>query len=643
MKYARLLPLLAAATLASIGSVAVEAASPAWTNVGPKVPAIEGPVAADPASGRIYIGTFGGGVLKSTDGGATFAPTNAGLSGNALAVTSLAMDPANPDVVVVTSADGGISRTVDGGATWLPTSEVGTNVVFVAVDPLDTQVWYAGFGVGGGASIRKSTDGGATWAKSDAGIPPTTVWSIAVDPQREGVLYAGTGDSGAYRSADGGATWSPMPLPPVVWSVAVDPTFPDVVYAGGNGDGVYRSTDGGATFARAGSPGAGVVLALAVDPTDPNRVWAGTISGGLASSADGGATWQSTSLRSGNVLSLGMTPGGDVYAGTGSEGVYVSRVVDGAPAGRRRLLPVARKELAAIEAQNVFAVTVDPLDSMHLLIGTNDGGLLGSRDGGRSWGPAGRGILSRATRRPVYDRRRAGRLWVGSFSGGGLYSSRNGGASWDRHLFGSPGVYVWTVAVDPATGAIWAGTRGEGIWKSEDDGVTFAKAASPPLPQVRAIAFDGMRPGRMFVAGNAGLFRSLDGGATFSKVASPNTISISIDPVNPDVVWAATQAAGVLKSTDGGATFAAKNAGLGSLRMSRAGVVAIDSTNPSRLWASTEGAGVFASEDAGETWTAANDGLDDLNVLGLTIDPHDPSVLYAAGPRGVWRARLCGR
>ena len=79
MKSARLLPLLAAATLASIGSVAVEAASPAWTNVGPKVPAIEGPVAADPASGRIYIGTFGGGVLKSTDGGATWAKSDAGI------------------------------------------------------------------------------------------------------------------------------------------------------------------------------------------------------------------------------------------------------------------------------------------------------------------------------------------------------------------------------------------------------------------------------------------------------------------------------------------------------------------------------------------------------------------------------------
>lgn len=637
MTYDLLVLLLSAVALAAPASA--DCTGPTWVNVGPKVPAIEAPVSAHADTGTIYIGTFGGGVLKSTDGGATFAPVNAGLAGNALSVTSLAMDPTNPDVLVITSADGGISRTVDGGASWLPTSEVGTNVVFVAVDPLDPSVWYAGYGVGGGASIRKSTDGGATWAKSDAGMPATTVWSIAVHPQRPGLVYAGTGDAGGFRSLDGGATWTPMPLPAVVWALAVDPSRPDVVYAGVNGDGVWGSTDGGATFRRIGSPGSGVVLSLLVDPDDPDRLWAGTIGTGLVTSGDGGATWKATSLRSGNVLSLGMAANGDLYAGTGSDGVFAVRRVDGARRGRHRVLPVAGEALATLEAQHVFAVSVDTRDGQRLLAATNDGGLLASRDGGATWGAAGRGFLSRAARRPVHDPRRPGRVWVGSFSGGGLHSSLNGGETWERHLFGSTGVYVWTAAVDPATGAVWAGTRGEGLWKSEDDGGTFERAAGPPLPQVRTIAFDETGTGRVFVGGNAGLFRSLDGGATFAKVTAPNTISVTVDPSNPEVVWAATQAAGVLKSVDGGATFVPKNAGLASLRMSRAGVVAIDPADGSRLWVSTEGAGVFASEDASETWSAFNDGLADLTVLGLTIDPTDPGVLYAAGPRGVWRVR----
>jgi hypothetical protein len=83
--------------LALVISASTAAAS-AWTNIGPSPPAIEGPVAVDPASGTIYIGTFGGGVLKSVDRGVTLAAANTGLG--SLALTSIAMDPTNPDTVL---------------------------------------------------------------------------------------------------------------------------------------------------------------------------------------------------------------------------------------------------------------------------------------------------------------------------------------------------------------------------------------------------------------------------------------------------------------------------------------------------------------------------------------------------------------
>jgi photosystem II stability/assembly factor-like uncharacterized protein len=620
-------------------------ASPAWTSIGPPVPAIEGPVAVDPSTGTIYVGTFGGGVLKSTDRGATFATVNNGLTGTSQAVTSIAMDPVNPDIVVVGSGDGGIHRTLDGGATWLPTSEVGTNVVFVTVDPFDTRLWYAGYAIGNAASIIKSVDRGATWTTSDAGIPATTIWSIVADPVHPGVLYAGSGDAGAFKSTDGGASWRPLSIQPIVWCLAIDPTRPDVVYAGVNGDGVFKSTDAGATFTRVGSPDAGVVLALAVDPTAPDRVWAGTISGGLAVSEDGGATWTATSVRSGNVLSLAVTVDGDVFAGTGVDGVLTNAPLETPDAGGsfrahgrgKPFRPLASAELAAINAQNVVSVTVDPRESTRLLLGTNDGGLLESHDDGRSWKVAGKGFLSRASRKAVFDSGPPRRILVGSFNGGGLFISTNDGAAWTRHLFGSPAVYVWTSAVDPETGAIYAGTRGEGLWRSTDDGGSFARIDGGTMPQVRTIAFDAARPGRVLVGGNKGIWRSSDGGATFAKVAAAFTLSLSIDPSDPDVVYAATQTLGVYKSTDGGQSFAASNDGLTFMRMSRSGVVAIDPSNPSTLYASTEGGGVFKSRDAGATWAPVNDGLGDLTVFGLTLDAGQPNVLYAAGPHGVYR------
>jgi photosystem II stability/assembly factor-like uncharacterized protein len=638
------------ATLAALSLLAASSAAGAWTSLGPPIPAIEGAVAVHPASGTVYVGTFGGGVLKSVDGGVTFSPANSGLTDLALGVTSLAMDPTDPNVVVAVSGGGGIFRTVDGAASWAPTSEVGTNVVFVTVDPFDSRVWYAGYGVGSAASIMKSSDRGATWSKADAGIPNTTIWTIAPDPVRPGVLYAGSGDSGAFKSTDGGASWAPLSIQPVVWAIAVDPTRPDVVYAGVNGDGVFKSTDAGATFTRVGSPEAGVVLALAVDPTAPDRIWAGTISGGLAVSEDGGASWRATSLRSGNVLSLSITADGDVYAGTGIDGVLTNAgaaagdAVPGLPSRVRpyRMRSLASDALSAINAQNVVSLTVDPRNSQRLLLGTNDGGLLESRDDGRRWSVAGRGFLSRASRKAVFDPQNPSRILAGSFNGGGLYVSRDDGNSWERHVFGSPSVYVWTCAVDPASGALYAGTRGEGLWRSTDGGARFARIDAGTLPQVRTIAIDSARPGRILVGGNTGVWRSTDGGATFKKVAPQFALSLSIDPADPDVVYLATQTVGVSRSVDGGQTFAPRNNGLTFQRMSRSGVVAVDPSNPQTLYAGTEGGGVFKSRDAGATWFPVNGGLGDLNVYGLTLDPRNPNVLYAVGPHGVYRTETGG-
>ena len=623
--------------------VCSSAVAAAWQNIGPAPPSIEGPIAVDPGSGTIYIGTFGGGVLKSVDDGRTFRAANGGLNSLALAITSIAMNPANPDHVVIGTGGAGIFRTTDGGATWSATSEVGTVPTYIAVDPNNTQVWYAGFGVGSVVSVQKSVDGGATWVRADAGIPSTTVWSIVVDPWNDGVVYAGSGNAGAFKTTDGGATWRPLAIEPVVWTLAIDPTDSNIVYAGTNGDGVFKSTDAGATFVRVGSPDSGVILSLAIDPDQPDHLYAGTVSGGLALSKDGGTHWQKTNIRDGIVVSLTMTGAGDLYAGTGFQGALTNKRAH--PCGKssscheKLFNPIAGADLHAINAQNVFSLTIDPRDSNHLILGTNDGGLLGSYDGGAHWLDVGRGLLSRAPRKAVYHPNPERGL-VGSFDGGGLYMSADNGQSWTRHMFGSPAVYVWTVAVDPSTLAIYAGTKGEGLWRSTDDGASFMRIDGKSMNQARSIAFDPEVPGKLLVGANSGVWRSLDGGATFTKVAAAFTLNVTFDPTRPGVVYAETQTAGILKSTDGGATFAAINSGLTMLRMSRSAPVQVD--RDGTLYASTEGAGVFKSNDGGSTWRAINDGLSELTVFGLTLDPNQPGVLYATGARGVFKTTSGG-
>src|SRR5260370_20531290 len=87
----------------------------AWTNIGPSPAAVKA-FAVDPrGSGTIFVGTFGGGVRKSVDGGITWSAVNTGLTD--LRVESLAMDASGPQTVYAGTFQG-VFNTDDGGATW---------------------------------------------------------------------------------------------------------------------------------------------------------------------------------------------------------------------------------------------------------------------------------------------------------------------------------------------------------------------------------------------------------------------------------------------------------------------------------------------------------------------------------------------
>src|ERR1700682_980531 len=82
-----------------------------WRSVGPAPPAIGAAIVAHAPSHTIYVGSEGGNILKSTDGGATFVAVDNRLFGSG--VLSMVMDPNDPNVVYA-----GGSKTTDGGVTW---------------------------------------------------------------------------------------------------------------------------------------------------------------------------------------------------------------------------------------------------------------------------------------------------------------------------------------------------------------------------------------------------------------------------------------------------------------------------------------------------------------------------------------------
>jgi photosystem II stability/assembly factor-like uncharacterized protein len=139
-----------------------------------------------------------------------------GLSG--YTVTAVVIDPARPDTVYAATEEGGVFKSTDGGATWLPVNEgIGVNdrdIASLAIDPHQTSTLYAG--TRAGAGIFKSTDGGAHWTllrrPGFALKEVSALVTVATDPV---TLYAAefssinhSTSSSVLKSTDGGATWN---------------------------------------------------------------------------------------------------------------------------------------------------------------------------------------------------------------------------------------------------------------------------------------------------------------------------------------------------------------------------------------------------------------------------------------------------
>jgi photosystem II stability/assembly factor-like uncharacterized protein len=98
------------------------------------------------------------------------------------------------------------------------------------------------------------------------------------------------------------------------------------------------------------------------------------------------------------------------------------------------------------------------------------------------------------------------------------------------------------------------------------------------------------------------------------------------------IVFAGTRS-GVFKSNDGGASWSAASSGLPALYVLG---LAIDPHSPTTVYAGTFGGGVFMSSDGGATWTDVSEGLTSPFVNALAIDAVTPTTLYAGTNDGVF-------
>jgi photosystem II stability/assembly factor-like uncharacterized protein len=207
-------------------------------------------------------------------------------------------------------------------------------------------------------------------------------------------------------------------------------------------------------------------------------------------------------------------------------------------------------------------------------------------------------------------------------------------------------VRVYQTGSPPTT--IYAGTEGNGVYKSVDDGLTWSAANTGMAhTAVRTIYTSG---GKVFAGTDSGLFSAPDTtspGASWTKVAQgpetnpqhPTKLNQAVQAVislTAGPMLAGTASEGVFRSTDDGQTWQPPPADDG---MAAGTTVWSFASFANFVWAATSD-GIYRSSDQGSTWTLSSDGIPDTAVtLGIFQDTQNPLIYYAeTGSDGVYRS-----
>ena len=639
---------IALCLVASLFTMPAVAGMNRWTAIG-----LDGAnvvaLAVDPRSPlTIFAGTAGSGVLKTTDGGASWTTTNGALP--TVNVTALAIDPSTPSTVYV-GTDTGLFKSTDGGQTWLAANggladAPDVYITAIAIDPRSPLTLYTGTYNG----VFKSIDGAINWTATN-GIPSWLTPSlIAIDPTTPSTIFVVVGDfedglfGGVFKSGDAGMSWSRIygmdPVggvagaPAQAAALVIDPRSPTHLYLALYGGGVVRSKDGGTSWSSSREP-PGDLSSLAIDPAAPATLYAGSYSGVLFQTSDGGDHW--TPVTGGpptgvSINAIALAAPATIYTGGG---IGVFRSVNSGQAWIRLTL--------GIRSLSTYPIAVDPTNSSTIYTAVG-GAIARTTDGGVHWNFSASGPSFESVTSLVIDPASPATIFAGGSAtnndGASVYKSIDGGAHWVPASNGLLASNIQALAIAPSLNStLYAGEDGVGVLKSIDGGTSWTTASNGLTAagnHVSALAVDPTNASAVFVAMRptgrppdtyAKIFKSTDGAGQWRQVpiAVPTgawIMSLAVDPATPSTVYAAYALGngGVLKSMDSGETWIASRNGIPDTTWVVA--LAIDPAVPSRIYAGTP-MGIFRSTDGAANWTPFNSGLPnepDTFVWYLSVD-----------------------
>jgi photosystem II stability/assembly factor-like uncharacterized protein len=548
-------------------------------------------------------------------------------------ITSVSGVPSQPAIYYVGTPGGGVWKTENGGQVWQPIfdQERVASIGAIAVAPSDPKVIYVGTGEQTqGNGVYKSTDAGATW--TNIGLREThIITGLIVDPRNPDiVLVAATGDHwsgaerGVYKTTDGGKSWHKVLYKDDetgVPDIEADPDNPSVVYAAlwsrpddpfstdtpekkkKQDAAIYKSTDQGSTWSVVEGKGLPTEpmgrVGVAVAPgTRGMRVYA-IVTQGLFRSEDGGASWQRSTtdpriLGNGYFSRVFVDPRNADFVYVAQTSMY--RSTDG---GR-----TFEAWAGAPSGDDYHVLWISPANTQNMILGVDQGAVI-SVDGGNTWSS-----------------------WYNQATGQFYHVST------DQHF----PYYVYAAQQDSGTAAVPS--------RSDYGEITYREWAPTGGFEFCYIAPDPLNPNYVYAGGWYGTVLRYDKTTgqivhllvRGAKYRTAQMAPIAFSPQDPHALYAAAQY--VLKSTDGGFNWQEVSPDLTQKLESgkaqpdpRRAVITTIALSPVKagvIWAGT-GNGIIQVTKDSKTWQNVTiPGLHERSsVTMLEASRHDVAAAYA--------------
>ncbi len=606
-----------------------------------------------------------GGLWKSSDGGNTWASNTDQLS--ELGTSDIAIDPTNPNVMYLATGDCdgpradfhsistiGILKTTDGGATWNPTglsyAQAATGPSYgtiseLAINPNNTNIILAATSNG----MYYTTNAGTSWTQADTEY----FRSVELEPFHPSVVYASTWNGKFFRSTDGGMTYTQITtgLPgaglcarTTIAVTPADSNYVYVVFGDAISDsyyGLYLSTDRGQTFTQQSNSGVGSLsvsydwygLPLAVSPTNVDSVLTGGLDVYL--STDKGKTWNINASWTGSGAPYAHADGHHYTFLPGNGAAWFDACDGGifkATKGGKFYTDLSNN----LQIAEIYALGASSLTPGMWLTGWQDNG---TNLSGAPWTEVngGDGMV------PFIDYTNDNTMYSAT-EDGALYISTNGGGSWNGITSGinENGPWVTRWLQDPkAPNTLFAGYSN--IWMSTNQGTSWSKISnfSTTSALVNALVVDPVNDMVLYTAWKDSAFMTTNQGATWKNITSTLPVSqawitsLALDQNNYKHAWVAfsgyVDSVKVFQTYDGGSTWKNISSGLPNLPVN---CLLFQNSSNGGIYAGTD-CGIYYRDTISNSWISYNTGLPNVMVNDIKFDANG-DLLAATYGRGVW-------